>query len=240
MVMQKIRRSKKTMRVPLIIMTIVLAVGLVGSFAIWSAPNVNPAGQQTQATPEQQIENLQLSIDSWEESLKENPKDFGLLNSLADIRYDQADLYMQIGNREKGKEVFTKSLENYLAALDNVPEELNEKGKANIMVKAAGTAWYAGQESTADIFYEEAIKLVPDDWATRNNYAIYLALFKRDFAAAKTELEGFKSGLAADDPTIGEVDQMITALEEIEKAATEPAETESEAGSESEKSEDKK
>ena len=226
------------MRVPLIIMTIVLAVGLVGSFAIWSAPSVNPAGQQSQATPEQQIENLQLSIDSWEESLKENPKDFGLLNSLAEIRYDQADLYMQSGNREKGQEVFTKSLENYLSALDCAPEELNNKGRADIMIKAAGAAWYAGQESTADTFYQEAIKLAPDDWATRNNYAIYLALFKQDFAAAKSELEDFKSGLSAGDPTISQVDQMITALDEIEKAATESAEAESETGSESEKSEE--
>ena len=38
MVMQNQAQQKK-MRVPLIIMVIMLAVGLVGSFAIWSSPN---------------------------------------------------------------------------------------------------------------------------------------------------------------------------------------------------------
>ena len=115
MVMQKIRHSKKKMRVPLIIMVIMLAVGLVGSFAIWSSPNVGgTAGNEIQ--PEEQIKNLQISIDSLEKDLEENPKDFSVVKSLADARYRSRTICPN--NDRESMEVFAKGLENYLSALD--------------------------------------------------------------------------------------------------------------------------
>lgn len=223
MVMRKIRQSKKTMRLPLIIMTIVLAFGLVGSFAIWSSPNVDTPSAQNEPTAEEQIKNLQLSIDTWEESLKQTPKDFGLLKSLADVRYEQGQLYVQNGNNDKAKEVFAKSLENYLSALDNAPRELNNKGKADIMVNAAGAASSAGQDSTANAFYQEAVKLVPDDFTTRYNYILYLALQKQDFDLANKELDSYRASLPTGDSRIADVDKLKKGLEEIKKAAKTPA-----------------
>jgi len=222
MVMRRIRHSKKTMRLPLIIMTLILGFGLVGSFAIWSAPNVNTNGNKAQITPEEQIANLQASIDTWEKSLQDTPKDFSLLKSLADVRYEQAGLYVQTENYDKSQEVFQKSLENYLAALDNAPEELNNKGKADIMVQAATCAWHSSQNEVADALFQQAKGLVPDDFDTIYSYVLFLALGKQDFPQAKSELEAYKGTLKAGDALIAEIDQYIKGIEDLENAVKTP------------------
>lgn len=234
MVMTKIRRSKNKMRVPLIIMTAVLAFGLVGSFAIWSSPNLkNNASGQNQ-TPEEKIKNYQASIDTWETSLKEKPKDFSLLRSLADVRFEQAQLYVETGDNNKSKEVFAKSLENYLLAMDNAPAEINNKGRADLMVRAAYCASASGENNLAGHMFQEAVKLVPEDYETRSNYTIFLVM-QQNFAGAKDELTKYKALLKEGDPLIAQVDQMIKGIEDIEKSAQ--AETNQDSSSQTEATE---
>jgi tetratricopeptide (TPR) repeat protein len=217
MVMQKIRRSKKTMRVPLIIMTLVLAFGLIGSFAIWSAPDVNNNAGTKKVTPEEQIKNLQSSIDTWEKSLKEKPKDFSLLKSIADVRTEQAGLYAQTGNQTKSIEVYTKGLENYLTALDNAPAELNNKGKSDILVKAAMCAWQGQQVNTAETLLKKARSISPSDYATVYSYVFFLISGKQNFQLAKEELAQYKAALKSGDPQLESVNNLIKGIEEIEK-----------------------
>ncbi|MGI6630948.1 MAG: tetratricopeptide repeat protein [Bacillota bacterium] len=220
MVMQKIRHSKKKMRVPLIIMVIMLAVGLVGSFAIWSSPNVGgTAGNEIQ--PEEQIKNLQISIDSLEKDLEENPKDFSVVKSLADARYQQAGLYAQINDREKSMEVFAKGLENYLSALDYAPEDLNEKGRADIMVQAAFCASNSEQANVADALYQQAIELVPEDYTVFYNYVLFLAFYRQDSDRAKAEIDRYKALLPEGDERIAQADQLLEVIKALEEAAQE-------------------
>lgn len=232
MVMKKIRQSKTTMRVPFIIMTIVLAVGMVGSFAIWSSPNMqNNVGKTKTATTDDQIKNLQSSITTLETSLKETPKDYSTLTGLAESQYKLGELYFQANKQDQGRAVIAKSLENYLLAMDNAPKELNNKGQADLMVKAANAAWYAGQESTSDALYQQAMKLVPDDFSVMYQYAIYLALNKRDFANAKKELEAYKAKLPTGDSRIANVDKLIEGIAQIEKAVKAPKDQKKTSGS---------
>ncbi|MGI6685987.1 MAG: hypothetical protein ACOX47_11070 [Bacillota bacterium] len=219
MVIQAIRRSKKKMRWPLIIMVVMLAVGLVGSFAIWSSPNVNSPGSEVQ--PEDQIKNLQVSIDSLEKDLTEKPKDFSIVKSLADVRAQQAGLYAQINDKEKSVEVFKKGLENYLSALDYAPEELNEQGRADIMVQAAFCASNSDQGNVARSLYQEAVKLVPEDFNTRYNYVLFLAFYLQDIEGAKAEIGSYKALLKDGDERIAQADQLLEVIEALEKAAQE-------------------
>ncbi len=221
MVMQKIRRSKKKMRVPLIIMVAVLGFGLIASFAKWSSPDTNNdnASGQTQITPDQQIKNLQLSIDSLGKNLESKPKDYNLLRSLADVRNQQAGLYAQAGNEEKSKEVFAKAIENYLMSLDNAPAELTAQGKAEILVKAAYCASSSNQTGTAGALYQKAIEMAPEDFNSRSQYVVFLALYHQDIKAAKAELTKYKALLKKDDERIAQADQLMKVLEEAEKSA---------------------
>ncbi|MEL7565364.1 MAG: hypothetical protein AAGU27_10810 [Dehalobacterium sp.] len=220
MVMQAIRRSKNKMRGPLIIMVVVLAVGLVGSFAIWSSPNFNKnASGDGEINPEEQIKNLQVSIDSMEKDLAEKPKDYSLLKGLADIRTQQGGFYAQINDKDKSKEVFAKGLENYLSALDNAPAEINEQGKADIMLAAAFCASNSEQDNTAGVLYQQAIELVPEDFSARYNYVLFLAFYLQDLSKAKEEIAKYKAILKDGDERIAQADQLLSAIEALEKEA---------------------
>lgn len=220
MVMQAIRRGKNKMRGPLIIMVIVLAFGLVGSFAIWSSPDMNNNQTGTgEVNPEEQIKNLQISIDSMEKELAEKPKDFSLLKSLADVKTKQGGFYAQIDDQEKSKEVFAGGLENYLAALENAPAELNEKGQADIMLSAAFCASNSEQDNVAGSLYQEAIKLVPEDFTARYNYVLFLAFYLQDLNKAKAEIADYKSILKDGDERIAQADQLLSAIEALEQEA---------------------
>lgn len=219
MVMQAIRRGKNKMRGPLIIMVIVLTVGLIGSFAIWSSPSMNNASGNGEIDPEDQIKNLQVSIDSMEKELEEKPKDFSVLRSLADIRSQQGGLYAQINDAEKSKEVFAKGLENYLSALDNVPEETNEQGKADIMVSAAYCASNSEQENAAGALYQQAIELVPEDFTARYNYVLFLAFYLQDINGAKEEMGRYKALLPDGDERLAQADQLLSVIEALEEEA---------------------
>jgi len=224
MVLKQIRYHKNKMRIPLMIMVAILAVGLVGSFAIWSSPDLlNPANPSEAATPEEQIQNLQAGIVSLQETLKSKPKDFATLSGLADAQYQQGQLYDQLQKSDEAKAVIDQSLQNYLLALENPPAELNAKGQADLMVKAANAAWYAGQEATADTLYQQSMGLVPDDFTVAYQYALYLALNKQQFSEATAVLETYKAKLPAGDERIASVDSLIKGIDEIKKAALDSA-----------------
>ncbi|HWR57080.1 MAG TPA: hypothetical protein VN462_11250 [Negativicutes bacterium] len=225
MVMQAIRRSKKKMRIPLIIMVIVLAVGLIGSFAIWSSPDMQSNAPGNEANPEEQIKNLQVSIDSMENELKEKPKDYSIIKSLADVRYQQAGFYAQINDKAKSEEVFAKGLENYLAALDYAPTELNAQGQADIMVKAAYCASNSGQDNTAGVLYQQAIELVPEDFAARYNYVLFLAFYLQDLNKAKEEIGRYKAILKDGDERIAQADQLLAVIETLAKETQDQEQT---------------
>jgi len=227
MVMQAIRRGKNKMRGPLIIMVVVLAVGLVGSFAIWSSPSMNNnAAGNGEVNPEEQIKNLQVSIDSMEKDLAEKPKDYSLLKGLADIRTQQGGFYAQINDAAKSKEVFAKGLENYISALDNAPAEINEQGQADIMLAAAYCASNSEQDNVAGSLYQQAIKLVPEDFTARYNYVLFLAFYLQDLNKAKEEIANYKAILKDGDERIAQADQLLSAIEALE----EQAQTEEKAG----------
>lgn len=240
MVMQAIRRGKNKWRGPLIIMVIVLAVGLVGSFAIWSSPNAsNNAAGTGEIDPQEQIKNLQVSIDSMEKELAEKPKDFSLLTSLADVRSQQGGFYAQVNDKEKSKEVFAKGLENYLAALDNAPAEINAQGKADIMVSAAYCASNSEQANAAGALYQQAIELVPEDFTARYNYVLFLAFYLQDTNKAKEEINNYKALLKDGDERIAQADQLLNAIESLEKAAQEQEKEDTQPKNETNNTQDK-
>ena len=224
MVLRQIRQHKKKMTVPLILLTIILAVGLVGSFAIWSSPDLsNTTGKPKTLTSEEQITYLQTSITSLETALKTNSKDFATLSGLADAQYQQGQLYYKLKKLDLAKAVIGKSMQNYLLSLDNAPKELNAKGQADIVVKIANAAWYSGQTSTADAMFLQAVQLVPEDISVLYQYVIYLAINKQEFAQAKQVLATYRAKLPAGDSRIANVDSMIKSIGEIQKAAVSSA-----------------
>lgn len=239
MVMQAIRRGKNKWRGPLIIMVIVLAVGLVGSFAIWSSPNSGNNSAGGEIDPQEQINNLQVSIDGMEKELADKPKDFSLLRSLADVRSQQGGFYAQVNDKEKSKKVFAKGLENYLAALDNAPAEINAQGKADIMVSAAYCASNSEQANAAGALYQQAIELVPEDFNARYNYVLFLAFYLQDTNKAKEEISNYKALLKDGDERIAKADQLLSAIETLEKAAQEEAKTDAQPKDETNNTQDK-
>jgi cytochrome c-type biogenesis protein CcmH/NrfG len=214
-VLQAIRRGKRKMRIPLIIMVAMLAFGLVGSYAIWSSPNIDNA--QKDVDPQAMVDNLQISIDQYEKDLAKNPTDFTILKSLGEVRSQQGGFYLQLNDREKSQEVFAKGLENYLLAIEHAPEELNNQGQADLMVAAAYCASNGGQENTAGPLYQKAIQLTPEDFSARSNYVIFLAFYLQDIEAAKKEIADYKGLLPEGDERIAQADQLQGLIESLEQ-----------------------
>ncbi|MCR6544469.1 tetratricopeptide repeat protein [Dehalobacterium formicoaceticum] len=221
MVMQAIRRSKNKMRVPLIIMVAILAFGLVGSFAIWSSPNLNLNNAQGkgEVDPQAMVNSLQTSIDQLEKDLAKNPQDFTTLKNLGEVRSQQGGFYLQLNDKDKSKEVFAKGLDNYLLALEHKPQELNNQGQADLMVAAAYCASNAEQENTAGPLYQKAVQLAPQDFNARSNYVIYQAFYLRDIEGAKKEITAYKGLLPEGDGRIAQADQLSGLIESLEQGS---------------------
>lgn len=195
--MTSLRRLTKTRPVLGIIFVIVLAIGLIGSYAIFAmpqVPNVNQyqAGQNTnpskqekeiQEAVQEQISKLQGDISSLKKEVKAKPDAVDKVLELAQNQYYLGSLYHFSNDHKKAAEFFEASISSYQKVLELNPEE---KG---INLRLAEIAMYIGNNKMAEENFKAAIKADPDDNNARLTYGIYLSSLKGDYKGAIKQWE---------------------------------------------------
>ncbi|NLO88988.1 MAG: hypothetical protein GX088_01435 [Clostridia bacterium] len=208
--------KKKNFRIGLIVLTVVLCLGLVGSYFAF-IPDLllsrgNRGGEGTQDMDyDFEYENLENRIKEYEAKLKEKPEDVETLWNLGNAYYDLGVRKLVEGQEvSEGTESLKKSLETYEKAVEIDPDD------AKILAQAAGAAYYVGDMEKAEKYYKEALNLDPESVDTRINYGQYLLYGKNDLAGAKAQWQQALSR-AKDETTKQALEAMLEQVEELEK-----------------------
>jgi len=186
-----VARRKRNQKIVFLVLTAFLALGLVGSSALWLfSPDTAPAdmGQvQQEIPPEQQITAL-------EEQLKDNPEDPALLGQLA-------ELYWQAG---RGND----AVEQYLKAVEIVPDDVK------LRQDLALTYYLLGDYNDAVRQIEEILTREPQN-ATAHYYLGQFYAYRsddgRDVEKGIAELEKF-IGIAKEGLEVDKAKQMLEEL----------------------------
>ena len=206
-------RRKKSIRMLLIIMTVVLSIGLIGSFAIMSAPSGSP--QEGQPGTAASFDDLEERIDQYERAVDENPEDAENYINLGDAYYDFGVSKAQQGeDPEIVMESLKEALVNYEEALETRPDDLT------LNLRVASTAFYTGEIDKAETYYERALDLEPEYpelLDVKVNYGQFLLYGKNDFEGAKEQWQEAIE-LTSDDEIEQAIESLIEEAEELERS----------------------
>ena len=229
--MSSLRRLSKKRPVLGILFVVVLSIGLVGSYAIFSAPKTPVVPQASQAqTPDanqqaeamqkaaqEQIGKLETDIGNLQKELQAKPNDAATALKLGDSQYNLGTLYLFVNNdQEKAAATFKGAVASYQQVL-----KLNPKEKG-INLRLAGAALYAGDSKLAEDNFQAAIKADPNDNNARMTYGMYLASMKGDYQGAIDQWqEVLKHN--PDKDTASQVQEMIKQAQAAQQNANTPA-----------------
>jgi len=207
--------TKKNFRIGLIILTVVLCLGLVGTYFAYLPVLLfskgNAEGEGAHADYDYEYENLENRIKEYEAQLKEKPEDVEILWNLGNAYYDLGIRKLVEGKEiSEGTDSLKKSLEIYEKAVKIKPDD------AKIWGQAAGAAYYVGDMEKAEKYYREALSLDPESIDMRINYGQFLLYGKNDMAGAKAQWQKALSR-AKDESTKQALEAMLEQVEELEK-----------------------
>jgi len=223
--LQFLRRARydKKFRILLIIGTVFLAVGLVGSFALWSLPTAPQprASTEDQANQPRDYSYLEEEIKSNQQALEESPDDPKLLTKLANAYYDLGVNQMMDGiDIEAATGNLKKALANYESALENTPDDVE------LHLQAAAAAFYSMETDKAEEHYKQALGVDPSSIEARIDYGKFLLYGRSDFAGAKQQ---WRDAIALEPaPAVKEtLEALIEQAEQIEEYQQQAEETNS-------------
>ncbi|MDN5346800.1 MAG: hypothetical protein PWP65_364 [Clostridia bacterium] len=192
---RRISKSKRS-RIFWLALTVVLGIGLVGSYIAFSAPPNPPSGgQQSQqdlqkqaeallAQARQQVEALEKEISTLKEELKVDPGNVKKLEKLADDQFYLGSLYLYpLSDQAKSKAAFEAAVESLQQVIKLDPEA------KDVRLKLATAALQAGKQDLAEQNLQQAVAEDPKDIDARVSYGIFLALYKKDYRQAITQWE---------------------------------------------------
>lgn len=231
--MSSLRRFSKRRPVLGVLFVVVLSIGLVGSYAIFSAPRgqVAPADTQAQAqtqntdqqaeamqkAAQEQISKLETDIANLQKELEAKPGDVATAVKLGDSQYNLGTLYLFVnGDQEKATQTFKAAVATYQQVLKLNPAE---KG---INLRLAGAALYAGDSKLAEDNFQAAIKADPNDNNARMTYGMYLASMKGDYQGAIDQWQEILKH-NPDKDLAAQVQDMIKQAESAKQDANKPA-----------------
>jgi len=206
-------RTKKNIRLALIIMTVVLGIGLVGSFAIWSlpAPTQPKSGEKAEQDSAQEYEGLMKNIKGYKEMLKDNPDNVEVLKKLGNAYYD-----LGVRKLMEGQDIETAvdSLKQSLAAYERALEL--KPGDIELEIQAATAAFYTGDKEDAETHFRKALEIDPESVEARISYGQFLLYGKNDFKGAREQWQQAMD-YAPDEATKQTLQALIKQAEELEQ-----------------------
>jgi tetratricopeptide (TPR) repeat protein len=183
--MQRIRHATKRHGKLLIVVVAILAIGLVGSFAVWGSGDYSTGDQSEMTTADQ--------IAYYEQYLAENEPaegseiDFSTATNMANLYMTLHDLYYQgysdvaatdsdaaLAYYNDSVTAATKAAAYFQTQLDTAPDTLNDYGRAQILSDQAQAISYTGDYDQAQTLYDEALALSPECYDAASNYLSFL------------------------------------------------------------------
>ena len=185
MLMQKIRRSTQNNRKILLIIVAILAVGLVGSFAVWNSGDYNKNAGVT-ATTEDQISMYEKYIA--DTTPADGAMDYDTASKLANYYSQLVTLYNTAYNeklaasdasgaaeyQQKAANAAGKAAEYYQFQLDNRPENMNDYAIALLMGSRAQMLSLTGDMDTARDLYQQAMGMSPENIDVAEKYVGFI------------------------------------------------------------------
>lgn len=181
--LSNIRRSTKKNKLFYLILAIVLSVGLVGSFAIWSSPDVsqNNISKENQQAPEDgqiaEPQTLLAEVEKCEKLLQNDPGNQETLLQLGRTRYYLGNYYLNSNEMEKAIPHFRQAVSVFQQAMEKDPQNVD------LRIDLGTAAFLSGQEQIAEQNFQKAIELDPSSADAHYKYGIFL-MQKKDFAGA--------------------------------------------------------
>lgn len=210
-------KSKKSFRIVAILGITILSVGLVGSFAIWSVPNLSlsRADEKAAVDPSVQYEQMEKRIAELEKSLSDKKDNPELLEKLGNAYYDLGfQMFMDGADADTALAKLNAALDNYGAALEADPENVS------IMLQAASTATSIGSVDRAESLYKQALEVDPDSPETKMYYGHFLLYGKNDFKSAREQWQEALQ-LNPDSETKQNLEALIEQANQLEEAQKE-------------------
>ncbi len=221
MSIQSMRHITKTKRWIMVSIIVILIAGLLISYAVWSSPDHLNSGNTD--TTQAKIDAYTQSISSQETELANNPEDFSTLSTLGELYYNlgeaqasSTDLNVKTGSKTS----FNKSAGYYNDALNNAPENLNDKGKANLLMKVGVSYLAGGDTDNGNKYLRQGLEAAPTDYDNNVLFA-QLMFYQGRIAEAQAALEYYKSLLPAGDSNIANIDSLLQQIEDEWKKQSE-------------------
>ena len=239
MFMQKIRRSTKKNRTILLIIVALLAIGIVGSFAVWNSGDYSMPGatevtyadmvaQYEQYLAENAPESMEgidyntaITMANDYMALAENAGMAAADASTTEDGADAASAYMLTQ-----MDASTEAVDYFKKAIELAPESLNEEGEAALYSDLAYAQYYAGIYDDARVNFDKAYAASPN-YNVVQSYAQFL--FSMDGMESVQKLMDDYMGRFTDQSSeeytnANALLEYYKALDEIYKSATEGTE----------------
>lgn len=174
---RSVRRNKRLVRLPFIILALALSIGLVSFFiprTPLGSPSANQEGSTTpsaEETPsvEDRIQELAKAIQQAESELQKQPQNEAALRSLGSAHFQLGYLYLFAQRKEKeGKEEFGAAQGAYEKLVVLKPKDVEAR------LALATAAFYNRDFSKAQEQFKEALRLDPQNPVVHLNYGLFL------------------------------------------------------------------
>ena len=243
MFMQKIRHATYKHRTVLIVVVVLLAVGLVGSFAVWGAADSPSANNTNDMTTLEQIE-LYESYIAQTLPAEGEELTYDTAGTVAALYMNLYSLYATARNEalnddsDLADEYYDQSIasavsaaEYYQLQLDNATENTTDYEKAGVMGNKAMALACSGDGEAAQSVFDEALALAPNNYDLAVNYLSFVYNNEgleaaQTYAASYMELVGeessFYSQMQAQIDYIEQYDDMVQQIyQELENLQNE-------------------
>lgn len=215
MFMESLRQSKKKHRNLMLVVVLVLAVSLVGSFAIWQSPSgQGGSGSESDNTAQYQaaLQSVQTAIDTKLAEVGEgNTPDFATASAIGELYATAYQYNSMLEDAQNAVIAANQAAVYYELALQQAPAELNEQGLANYKALTGTYYLVSNQFDKAGSYLKEALDVMPEDYQLNYSYAMYLMrMNKTDEAIA--HLTSYRATLEDGGETAQQVDSLIALL----------------------------
>lgn len=168
--------NKKTQQIKAIIITILLAMSIVGAGYGYFYGGTSQTSSSSSNSGNSDYNSSKNKVHVLNQKLISNPNDIPLQQELGNAYYDLAAVAQKVAPNE--------AKEYYMLAVKYYQNVLNTKQDINVLTDMATAAFYSKQSDLAEKSFKEALIQRPDFTQAAFNYGVFLSEIKKDYSTA--------------------------------------------------------